>query len=120
MRLFAGNQIANLLQRLRGQYDCIVADSAPLLASTETRLLATMADKVLFALKWGSTDRRVARSALDQLRQAGVKVNQESCAVAAVLTQIDLRKHARSHDGGVAEALVRYGQYYGQATGSGR
>ena len=120
MRLFAGNQIANLLQRLRGQYDCIVADSAPLLASTETRLLATMADKVLFALKWGSTDRRVARSALDQLRQAGVKVNQESCAVAAVLTQIDLRKHARSHDGGVAEALVRYGHYYGQATGSGR
>ncbi len=120
MRLFAGNQIANLLYRLRGQYDCIVADSAPVLASTETRLLAAMADKVLFALKWGSTDRRVARSALDQLRQAGVKVNRDSYAVAAVLTQIDLRKHARSHDGGVAEALLRYGQYYGQAERSGR
>jgi uncharacterized protein involved in exopolysaccharide biosynthesis/Mrp family chromosome partitioning ATPase len=120
MRLFAGEQMANLLQRLRGQYECIVADSAPLLASSETRLLAAMADQVLFAVKWGSTDRRVARTALDQLRQAGVKVAPDACAVAAVLTQIDLRKHARSHDGGVAEALVRYGQYYGQAKGTAR
>ena len=118
LRLFAGNQIEKLLARLRSQYDCIVIDTAPLLAITETRVLASMADQILFAVKWNSTDRRVARNALDLLRRAGVRTDPTYCAVAAVMTQMDLRKHARSRDGSEAEALTRYGQYYGQSVGA--
>ncbi len=114
LRLFAGNQIGTLLQRLRDHYDCIVIDSAPLLAVAETRVLATMADQVLFVVKWGRTSRQVAANALGLLRRVGMRFDRETCLVAAVVTQLDLRKHARSRGGDVAEALVRYGQYYGQ------
>ena len=58
------------------RYDCIVIDSAPLRSATEARLLASMVDKILFAIKWGSTPREVAQNALELLRFA------ELCQVA--------------------------------------
>lgn len=110
--LFASGQMHELLDRLRGHYDCIVADAAPALPVTETRILAAMADQVLFAVKWNSTDRRAARNALDLLRRSGVRTDPDDNRVAAVLTQIELREQARIRDGSAAEAFVRYGKFY--------
>jgi polysaccharide biosynthesis transport protein len=120
LRLFAGDQIARLLERLRSQYDCIVVDTAPVLAITESRILAAMADRVLLAVKWDSTDRKVARNALDLLRRAGVRMEPQDSVVAGVLTQMDLRRRARVHDGSMADALTRYTQYYGQPAAQDR
>ncbi len=110
--LFASQQMSHLLERLRGEYDCVIVDSPPLLAITEARLLATMVDKVLFVVRWGSTRRNVAQNALDLLRSVGVPDRNGDNAVSAVMTQVDLKKHARGGYGDVAESFVKYKKYY--------
>jgi Mrp family chromosome partitioning ATPase len=82
--LFARADIANSLDILRGRYDCIVIDSAPLLAITEARLLAAMADRILFVVKSGSTRYEEACAALDMLRNGGF-LDRDSAALASVV-----------------------------------
>jgi succinoglycan biosynthesis transport protein ExoP len=97
---FVGGHVPRLLRQLRDSYDCVVIDSPPLLAVAEARLLAAMADKVLLVVKWGSTRRDVARDASNLLRDPGL-LGQNCCElVGAVLTQVDLKKHAQYRYGG--------------------
>ena len=98
---FVGGHVNRLLRQLRGSYDCVVIDSPPLLTVAETRLLAAMADKVLFAVKWGSTRRDVARHAASLLRDSGVLG--ENCVglVCAVLAQVDLKKEVQYQYGNI-------------------
>jgi polysaccharide biosynthesis transport protein len=116
LRLFAGEQLSRLLRQLRNDYDCVVIDSAPLLAMTEARLLASMVDKVLFVVKWGSTRRNIAQNALDLLRNQDLLDDDGSRIAGVVMTQVDLKKHARYRYGDRSEVLVKYGRYYAQAT----
>ena len=91
--LFARADLANALGRLRDRYDCILIDSAPLLAVTESRLLAALADRILFVVKWGTTKRQEACSAIDMLRNGGF-LNQDFTNVASVVvTQVDPKSH---------------------------
>ena len=105
--LFASDRMAATLRQLSEQYECVIVDGPPLLAITEARVLATMVDKLLFVVKWGSTRRDVAENALKTLRGLG-----HSTIAGAVLTQVDLKKHARGGYGDVAESFVRYRKYY--------
>jgi len=98
----ASERVPKLLRQLEGSYDCVVIDSAPLLSATEARLLASMVDKVLFAVKWGSTPREVAQNALGLLRRSDLRD-----AVTAVITQVDLKRHARYRYGDFSENLLR-------------
>lgn len=109
---FAGGELRSLLSQLRRRYDCVVIDSPPLLAVTEARLLATLADKILFVVRWGSTRRDVAQNALRLLRDTRLLGNDSCDVVSAVVTQVDLNKHARYRYGDVGESFVRYARYY--------
>jgi len=109
---FVGGHVNRLLQQLRDSYDCVVIDSPPLLAVAEARLLAAMADKVLLAVKWGSTRLDATRGAASLLRDSSVLG--ENCfeLVCAVLAQVDLQKEVqyqyssrKSHRGLLARAL---------------
>jgi uncharacterized protein involved in exopolysaccharide biosynthesis/Mrp family chromosome partitioning ATPase len=109
---FASGQLAYMLDHLRSNYDCIIIDSPPLLAVAETRLLATLADKILFVVKWGSTRRAVARNALELLRDTRILGAACNSIVSAVITQVDVRRHAKYRYGDAVESYVRYAQYY--------
>ncbi len=109
---FAGDNIARLLTRLRATYDCVIIDSAPLLAITETRLLSSLADKVLFVVKWAATRRDVAQNALHVLSSLEARWKAHPVLAGAVITQVDLRKHARYRYGDVGEWMVQYGKGY--------
>ena len=100
----AGEAVPRLLRRLEGSYDCVVIDSASLLGATEVRLLASMVDKVLFAVRWGSTPREVAQNALQLLRFAAEDDMRDT--IAAVITQVDLKRHARYRYGDFSENLL--------------
>jgi polysaccharide biosynthesis transport protein len=102
----AGERLPSLLRRLEGSYDCVVIDSAPLLSATEPRLLAPMVDKVLLAVKWGSTPREVVQNSLRLLRRSATGGQDLRNAVAAVITQVDLEKHARYRYGDFSENLL--------------
>ncbi len=111
VRLFATEQLPQLLQQLRTRYDCIIIDSAPLLAVTETRLLAPLADTVLLAVQWAKTRREVARNALALMRTTSLVEDDGAGRVVSALTQVDIRKHARYRYGDSGEFLVEYAQY---------
>jgi Mrp family chromosome partitioning ATPase len=101
----ASERVPELLRQLEGSYDCVVIDSAPLLSATEARLLAPMVDKVLFAVKWGSTPREVAQNALGLLRRSAFGDDLRD-AIIAVITQVDLKRHARYRYGDFSENLL--------------
>jgi polysaccharide biosynthesis transport protein len=110
LALFMGNHVQTLMRQLRDGYDCVFIDSPPLLGATEARLLAPLADKCLFVIKWGSTKPEVARNALNLLRNP--LRFEKGCAVqaSALLTQVNLKKHADYHYGDVAETSTKYGK----------
>jgi uncharacterized protein involved in exopolysaccharide biosynthesis/Mrp family chromosome partitioning ATPase len=114
--LFAGDQLSRLLHQLRESYDCVIVDGPPLLGVTESRLLAAMADKVLFVIKWGSTRRETAQNAANVLRSSGC-LDENRVQPSTVLTQVDLREHARYRYGDVGEHFVKYEKYYSNSAG---
>jgi len=107
----ASERVPELLRQMRERYDCVVIDSAPLLTATETRLLASMVDHVLFAVKWGSTRREVAQNAVRILRRTVHKENRLRDCASAVLTQVDLKRHARYRYGDSCETLLQVKPY---------
>jgi uncharacterized protein involved in exopolysaccharide biosynthesis/Mrp family chromosome partitioning ATPase len=106
--LFAGAQMPRLLHQLRENYDCVIIDGPPVLGNTETRLFAALADEILFVVKWGSTRREVAQNALNLLRSPGSSAEQQRQPVTALITQVDLKKHARYGYGDVGEYFLNY------------
>ena len=105
-RLLGPDGIGALLTALRPSFDLILVDSAPLVAVVDAKLLAKLADAVLFVVRYGSTRRDFCDSALRGLRESGAAV------AGAVLSQVDLRRHARSGAGDAGFAYAKLGEYY--------
>jgi hypothetical protein len=66
-----------------------------------------MVDSVLFAVKWGATPRETAQNALGLLRRSTFKADDLQGRIAAVITQVDLKKHARYRYGDFSENLLQ-------------
>ena len=60
----------DLIEALYEQYEFIVIDSPPILATTDARILCQMTDATVAVVHWGSTRRAIVRNTLDQLRGA--------------------------------------------------
>ena len=100
--LLDSQRLKLLLKSLRDSYDYVVLDTAPLASVTDTRVAAGLADQVLFCVRWGETVVSAAEDSVQALRDVGVE------PVGAVLTQVDMKKHAQY---GYADV----GQYYTQS-----
>ena len=87
-RLLGQDGFGALLTALRPSFDLILVDSAPLVAVVDAKLLAKLADAVLFVVRYGGTRRDFCELSLRGLRESGAVV------AGAVLSQVDLRRHA--------------------------
>jgi Mrp family chromosome partitioning ATPase len=110
--LVAAQKIVKICQRLRENYDCIIIDGLPTFTA-EARVLSTVADKVIFAVRWGSTRREVAGNALQQLRHSNPFTSLAN--VHAVLTRVHLRVHARYRLGDLGEFLEKHQGHYSRS-----
>jgi polysaccharide biosynthesis transport protein len=88
--LFSGDQMSELVRRRWSGYDLIFIDSAPVLAKAEVRLLAAIADQIVFAVRWRKTRRDDARAALALLRGCGPHGADKTAAISGAITQVDL------------------------------
>lgn len=79
--------IRQLLKELRASYDLVVIDSAPVLAVTDSRIVAPLADKVVFVSHWRQTPLSAAQRAIQILRDARADL----CGM--VLLQVDSKKY---------------------------
>src|SRR6266849_976986 len=115
LALFAREQMPRLVRQLCERYDCVIIDGPPVLGSVEARLLPSIVDKLLFVVKWGSTRREVAQNALSLLRDSGCLDMDRSDLAIAIVTQVDLKRHARYRYGDVGEFLVKHRNYYSRS-----
>ncbi len=78
-----------LISRLALEYDRVILDSPPVLAVSESKLLAALADQTVFIVRWGKTKRETAMAGLKELVEAGADV------VGVLFSQVDARRHAQ-------------------------
>lgn len=105
--LLGSQQMKNLLEGLRDQYDLIVLDAPPVLAVSDALVLSHLVDATLFLIRWEETPRSVAMGALKLLRGQGTGL------AGFVLTRVNVRKHAKYGYGDSGYYYGRYGSYYG-------
>jgi capsular exopolysaccharide synthesis family protein len=86
--VFGDGTMRRLLDRLRASYGFIIIDAPPVLAVDDAAILAGLADRVLLAVRWGSTRIEALRIAVSRLRDAAEGV------IGIVLTAVSPRAGA--------------------------
>lgn len=87
--LLRAGTLESLVTALRQEYDMILLDAPPVLAVSDTRLIARLADKTVFVVRWAETPRDVARLALRQLADGGADI------AGVVISLVDIRRNQR-------------------------
>ena len=72
--LLNSKKMQQLLRHFEGTYNHIIIDSPPILAVTDSAILATHTDGMVLVLRSGETEQRAAERAVDQVRRVGVRV----------------------------------------------
>lgn len=68
--LLESQAMRNLLKSLSQTYEVVIVDSAPILPVNDTRILAQLADAMLFVVRWEKTPRGAAHDAVKALRES--------------------------------------------------
>jgi succinoglycan biosynthesis transport protein ExoP len=101
--LFGTKSMSDLLATLRERYDHVVLDGPPILAVTDARTLAKLADAVILIAHWNRTPRYAIQAAVARL-------NRDQAHIAGLLlTMVD--KKSRSSMG-AGDPGYYYGQYH--------
>ena len=101
--LLASEAFSNMIKDLRDHYDLILLDAPPVLPVTDARILAKMADALIYVVKWNDTPRDIVNHGLSSLKGIGIHIS------GLVMTQVDRdkqKKHGYGYYGG-----YRYGSY---------
>jgi capsular exopolysaccharide synthesis family protein len=72
--LLSGTRMRVLLDELREQFDMIVLDTPPVLATADAGIVASLTDGVLLVVRAGATDRNAAQRACQHLSNVGARV----------------------------------------------
>ena len=82
------NNLGRLIAELRGRFDVVILDTAPVLGVADARAVAAAADRVLVIARWSKTSLRAVEAAIDVLLDAGAKIS------GIALTQVDITRYA--------------------------
>lgn len=99
-------RLAELLDEVRGRYDLVILDTPPVLPVDEARVIASMADGVVFLVRWRRTPVKAASTALRRLYDVHADV------LGAVLTLVDVREQERAGYEHGGTFLKAYRPYY--------
>ena len=72
--LFSGPALTKLLEFFRSRYDFVILDAPPVLAVADTSALAIASDYAILMMRWATTSRYAAETALSRISATGVKV----------------------------------------------
>lgn len=103
---FADKRLLELIEALRGRYDHIIIDTAPVLPITATRLICAMADATVIVARWRHTPDHAVRAALRLLPAQYVNV------VGVVLSRINAKRQSRYGRGDAGFYFNKYREYY--------
>jgi Mrp family chromosome partitioning ATPase len=86
--LFGSKAMLSLLVELSERYDVVVLDTPPVLSVSDALILAPLADRVLYVVRWARTATSLASAGIKQVRQVGGRIG------GAVLSMVNARDHA--------------------------
>lgn len=104
--LLASRKMAMLLRDLKERYDLVILDVPPVLAVNDARILAPLADAVLYVIEWEKTTTDAAYAGVKLLKDRNIAL------AGAVLNHVDLRRHASKGYGDAIQYHDRYKDYY--------
>jgi capsular exopolysaccharide synthesis family protein len=110
--LIAGDRFATVLDMLREKYDRILIDSAPIQAVSDSIVIATHADALIYVVKSDSSSTPLIKKGLRRLSETNARFS------GVVLNQVDVEKMKKQsgYDSGYYD---NYGYAYGDGNDSG-
>lgn len=103
--ILSGPGFRNLLSDLAAHYELIVLDTPPTLAVTDARILAGVADAVVYAVRWNKTSRGAVLQGLRELHSVQAPI------AGVVMTMMDPAKAELYAYDGYRYDRGRYGAY---------
>lgn len=104
--LFAGKALSTLTTDALADYDMIVMDTAPVLLVSDARILARVADTILFAVRWDRTSHQQVLDGINKFESLGHPVS------GLVLSQVDPKGMRRYGYGNTYGPYAAYGTSY--------
>lgn len=104
--VFGSSAMDRLLADLRGRYDLVILDTAPVLPVADTRVLAPKADAVIFLTRWRKTPQHAIEAAFRLLSGTGAHLG------GVALTQVDMKQQTKYGYGDPGYYYAEYKKYY--------
>lgn len=105
-RTFDNSHFSKVINTLRGAYDVIVIDTAPVLAFVDTRTMLDNFDSLIMLARWRQTPIKAIRAAIHQIETIGGKVS------GVAMTMVNLRTQAQSGYGDASYYYKEMKDYY--------
>ncbi len=86
--LLGSKAMLSLLVELSERYDVVILDTPPVLSVSDALILAPLADRVLYVVRWARTASSLAGAGIKQVRQVGGRIG------GAILSMVSAREHA--------------------------
>lgn len=104
--ILMSRRFANLVSTLRGRYELVVLDTPPALLVTDARIVSSLADAVVFAVRWDHTPRGAVKEGLRELSSL------EAPVAGVFFTMVYESRAARGGFDGYGYYRGRYRGYY--------
>lgn len=98
--------VEGLLKHLKQKFDQVIIDTPPILAVVDPLIVARLADRVIHVVRWAQTMRETVRAA------AGMLDTIDPRRIGAVLTQVDVERHAAEGYGDSVIYHKSFNRYY--------
>ena len=85
--LLGSRRFRDILESVRAHFDWVIIDSPPVMAVTDSSVIAHAAGAVVFVIRADKTNRRAVREALEQLTRAKVAI------LGGVLNMVDINRN---------------------------
>jgi len=103
--LLASDRMKHLIHEVRSKFAYVIFDSPPVMAVTDSIVLAASADGVVLCVHGGQTPRDIVQRAAERLRQSNIPV------LGAILNNLDLQQYGYTFK-------TSYYDYYDSETGA--
>ncbi len=103
--LLSARRFTDVMKKLHEMFDIVVIDSPPVQLMSDSLILSSHANAVVYVVKADSTPYQVAGAGIDRLRKVGAPL------LGVVLNQLDLSKADKYYGYGKYSAYGRYSYY---------
>lgn len=105
VEVLESEKMRQFVEALARNYDVVLLDTPPVLAVADARVVSTIADYVVFLVRWEKTPREIVLHALKLISEGGKRIG-------VALNQVNVRKQGYYGYGDYGYYYGRYKKYY--------